>query len=103
MFQPLTGCIDNDVPTINCLPTVFSNVVNGFLLFSGIVALFLIVWAGIRLITSGGDAKQVASARSMLTYAIIGLIVVLSSFAIIFFVAHITNSTCITKLSVNGC
>ena len=92
-------CLKYGVPMLNCLPTVFLNVANAFLLFSGVVALFIIAWAGIRLITSGGDAKQVQSARAMITYGIIGLIVVLSSYAIVFFIGFLTNTTgCITDL-----
>ncbi len=88
-----------DVPNINCLSVVFLNVTNAFLLFAGIVAIFIIVWAGIRFITSGGDAKQIQSARGMLTYAIIGLIVVLSSYSIVFFIGYVTKTTnCITNL-----
>lgn len=101
------SCLNNGVPMITCLPTVFLNVANAFLLFAGVVALFIIVWAGIRFITSGGDAKQMQSARSMITYAIIGLIVVLSSYAIIFFIGYLTNTTdCITNLdafNTGGC
>jgi len=88
-----------DVPNINCLAVVFQNAANTFLVFGGIVAIFIIVWAGIRFITSGGDAKQIQSARAMLTYAIIGLIVVLSSYSIVFFVGYLTKTTnCITNL-----
>ena len=95
-----------DVPNINCLGVVFLNVTNAFLIFAGIVATFLIVWAGIRFITSGGDQKQVQGARAMLTYAIIGLIVVLSSYAIVFFIGYLTKSSnCITNLDAisTGC
>lgn len=106
MFSSLSdaaGCIVNDVPTINCIPTLFNNVTNAFLLFAGVVSLFLIVWAGIRFITSGGDQKQVAAARQVLTYAIVGLIIVLSSFSIIFFISYITKASCITNFGLSSC
>lgn len=95
-----------DVATLHCLPSVVLNATNAFLLFAGTVALFIIVWAGIRLVTSGGDAKQVQSARSMITYAIIGLIIVLSSYAILFFIGYLTRtSDCITNVNsiTTGC
>ena len=95
-----------DVPNLSCLSTVFLNGANAYLLFGGVVATFLIVWGGIRFITSGGDAKQVTAARQLITYAIIGLIVVLSSYSIIFFIGFLTNTTnCITNLSTltTGC
>ncbi len=96
----------NDVATVNCLPVVVLNVTNAFLLFGGAVSLFIIVWAGIRYITSGGDAKQMSSARSMITYAIIGLVVVLSSYSLLFFIGYVTKtSNCITNLTTltTGC
>ncbi len=101
-----SSCVINGVASIECLPTIFHNVVNAFLLFGGTVALFLIVWSGIRLILSGGDAKQVQSARQTMTYAIVGLIVVLSSFTIVLFIGYLTGtSDCITDVNkiITGC
>lgn len=107
MFQDWGSCVDNGVATLRCLPVVFHNTVSAFLLFIGAVALFLIIWSGIKFITSGGDPKQVEAARKIMTYAIIGAVVVLSSFTILYFVGFITKSTdCITnpdKISTGGC
>ncbi len=100
--DPKTG---NQAPTLQCLPVVFHNAVNGGLLFAGAVALFLIIWGGIRFITSGGDPKQVAGAQKIITYALIGLIVVLLSFAIVLFISYLTQTPCITDPAkfVTGC
>ncbi|HEX8932099.1 MAG TPA: pilin [Patescibacteria group bacterium] len=100
------SCLKDGVATINCVPLIFNNVANAFLTFSGVVAIFLIVWSGIRFITSGGDAKQVASARQTMTYAIVGLIVVLSAYALVFFIGYLTKTTnCITDINKinSGC
>ena len=101
------SCIDaaSGVPTINCLPTLFHNAINGALLFAGIFALFLFAYGAIRLLMSAGDPKQLNSARTIMTYAIIGLIVVLTSFGIVFFISYLTKTTCITDLGkiVKGC
>jgi len=98
------GCVDaNGVASLNCLPVVFSNIVRAALMFVGVIAVFLIIWAGIKFIRSGGDPKEAQSARSMITYAIIGLILVLSSFAIIYFIAYLTHTNCITQLSFTSC
>ena len=89
-----------NVATLRCLPSIVQNVANAFLLFAGVVALFILVWSGIRFVISGGDAKQIGNAKSMMTYAIIGLVVVLSSYAIIFFLGYVTGtSNCITDLN----
>lgn len=108
-FKPWDSCTEKitdpatgktaDVATLRCVPVLFQNVVSAFLIFIGVVALFMILYSGIKLITSGGDPKQVQAARQIMTYAIIGAVVVLSSFAIIYFIGYITNSSdCITNL-----
>ncbi|HVF69390.1 MAG TPA: hypothetical protein VNA13_02365 [Xanthomonadales bacterium] len=107
MFEKWDSCLENGVATLRCLPIVFKNIITAFLMFAGAVALVLIIYSGIKLVTSGGDAKQVQAARGIMTYAVIGVIVVLTSFAIIYFIGYITNSTdCITdmsKINTGGC
>jgi predicted secreted protein len=107
MFKEWDACVVDGVATLRCLPIVFQNVISAFLLFVGAVALFLIIYSGIRLVTSGGDPKQVEGARKIMTYAIIGAVIVLLSFAIIAFIGYITGSTdCITNIdsiATGGC
>ncbi len=99
MFQVWGSCVDsNNVATLKCIPVVFHNVVAAALLFVGIVTAFLIVMAGTQFIMSGGDPKQVDAARKTLTYAIMGLVLVLCSFGIIYFIGYLTGTqACITK------
>ena len=102
--QDWTGCLDsNKVATLNCIPIVFSNIIQAALIFVGSVAVVLLIYAGIRFVMSGGDPKQVQSARSIITYAIIGLVIVLSSFAIIFLISYLTGAKCIETLSFTSC
>ena len=95
------GCVKDSVPSLQCIPVVFGNVVSAALMFVGTVAVFLIVYAGIRFVTSGGDAKKVQSARQIITYALVGLVIVLSSFAIIYFISYTTGVKCITTIGFN--
>ena len=98
------GCVDsNGVASLNCIPYVFSNIVRAALMFVGAVAVILLIYAGIRFVMSGGDPKQVQSARSIITYAIIGLVIVLSSFAIIYLISYLTGAKCIETLSFTSC
>lgn len=97
--QDWGGCVDatTKIASLKCLPIVFSNVVRGALMFAGAVAIFLIIYGGIKLGMSGGDQKQVQGARQILTQAIIGLVLILSSFAIIFLISYLTGAKCITS------
>ncbi len=97
-------CVDpqTKIATLRCIPIVFGNIVSAALAFVGAVSVILIVYAGIRFITSGGDPKQVAAAQKIITYALIGLVIVLCSFAIIYFISYATGVKCITKFGF-GC
>lgn len=87
------SCVENGVATLRCIPAVFSNLIRAALMFVGVVAIFFIIYSGYQLLTSGGDPKKVQGGRQTLTFAIIGLIVVLSSFLIINFIGVITNTS----------
>lgn len=52
----------------------------------GLVAVVMIIISGFKFTTSGGDSQKVASAKSALIYAIIGLIIVALSQVIVQFV-----------------
>lgn len=59
------------------------NVVLGFL---GIVLLGYMIYAGFLWMTSGGESDKAEQARTMITNAIIGLIIIVAAFAISTFV-----------------
>lgn len=103
MGQSWSGCVVDGVPTLSCIFPLFNNVLNIAFFLASIVALFFIIWAGLKLIRSNGDAKQVDSARKTLTYAIIGLILVFLSFLIVNFIATITGVDCIKQFSFTEC
>jgi uncharacterized protein YacL len=63
--------------------TVLSNVITIILIGAAIIALFFLIYGGIRWITSGGDKAKVETARNTIIAAIIGLIVALLAFFII--------------------
>lgn len=92
-------CIDPvvkelNVATLHCIPYVFQNVVVWLFALVGIAAIILIAYSGVRFIFSGGDAKQVESARKTFTFAIAGLILVLLAYVIINLIASITGVGC---------
>ena len=50
---------------------------------AGVLSIIFIIIAGIKILTSSGDEKKLASATGTLTYAIIGLAVTILAFVII--------------------
>ncbi|HLD02044.1 MAG TPA: hypothetical protein VJC10_04165 [Patescibacteria group bacterium] len=83
------------IATLKCVPILFQNLVNAGLTLAGVIAVIFIIWSGIKFVTSGGDPKQVEGARKTLTFAIIGLLIVLLSFFIIFVISYLTGAKCI--------
>jgi uncharacterized membrane protein YwzB len=76
-------------------PTVIvGNIIFAILTVVGIVFLILIFYAGFRWMTSGGNEETIKKAKTTLTRAIIGLIIILASYSISWFVVdYITWST----------
>ncbi len=54
--------------------------------FVGIIAVIMILYAGFLYMTAGGNATRLATAKKIMTQAIIGLVIVLTSFTIVYFI-----------------
>lgn len=59
---------------------------------AGVIAVFFIIIAGIKFVTASGDEKKLASAASMITYAIIGLVVTALAFVILQVVQYLLGA-----------
>lgn len=75
---------------------VLDDVVKLVQLLLGTVAIIffiLILWAGFRWMTSGGNQETVDKAKKMITSALIGLLVIVFSYAITVFVFRLVLET----------
>lgn len=99
-WRAIEGCIDpqTGVATLKCLPAVFINLINAALIFVGVIALIIFIFAGIKLINSGGDPKKVGEAKKTMTYAVIGVVIIFMSFFIIRVISQVTGVDCLTKI-----
>ena len=62
---------------------LIKTVVNVLLWAVGILSVIMIIFSGLRYITSVGDASKTKSAQSTLTYSVVGLIVAIMAYAIV--------------------
>lgn len=62
---------------------LIKTVVNVLLWTVGILSVIMIIFSGLRYITSAGDASKTKSAQSTLTYSVVGLIVAIMAYAIV--------------------
>lgn len=71
-----------------------ANVIRIALSFLGIVAVLIVLWGGILWMTAAGDDGKVETAKKVLFSGLIGLIIILSAFAITQFVVNqLINAT----------
>jgi Type IV secretion system pilin len=63
--------------------TFILNVTNFFLGFLGLIAILVVIYGGILAITSVGNPEGMGKARKAITYAAVGLLLIMSSFAIV--------------------
>ena len=68
---------------------IFSKVVGIGLSFLGVIFLLLIVYGGFLWMSDQGNEEQVAKAKKLITSAAIGLVIVLSSYAVSWFILNV--------------
>lgn len=73
-FAPLGGLT---------VPSIVSALIRFTVVVAAIVFFFILVIGGIRWIASGGDKAQTEAARSQITSALVGLVIVFAAWAIV--------------------
>jgi predicted permease len=64
------------------LSSVFGSAINVALTLVGLIFLVLMVYAGYLWMTARGDSEQVGKARNIIITSIVGLVIVMSAYAI---------------------
>lgn len=84
VFAAETGNIleGTQLPNVGII-AIIQAVIKFILIVAFVAAFIMLLIGGIRWILAGGDEKAVSSARGTITAALIGLVIVLLSFAII--------------------
>jgi hypothetical protein len=71
---------------------IITTIITLFSVIVGIIAVIMIVYGGLRYITSGGDSTKITSAKNTIIYALIGLVVVaLAQFIVKFVLNKVTQ------------
>ena len=69
-----------------CESGFVTDIINVFLFLIGALSVVMIIYGGIRYVTSAGDSGRVTSAKNTIMYAVVGLVVAILAFAIVNFV-----------------
>lgn len=74
-----------------------AKIINVVLTFIGLIFIVLIIYAGFKYMTSGGNEEQAKKAIALLKNAVLGLIIILASWAITWYITNtlyrITNNS----------
>ena len=70
------------------LITIIGTIIKVFLGLLGIIFLVLVIYSGFLWMTAGGDDKQVERAKKTLINAVVGIVIVLFSYAIASFIVN---------------
>ena len=72
---------------------VIGRVINAILGITGSFALFMFIYGGFSMLTSAGSPEKIDKGKKILTWAIIGIMVILGSYAITNFIFGAITST----------
>lgn len=80
-------------PLLDSSFTSIGDVINRVLPFlygiAGIILFFILIWGGIDMVASGGDAEKVGAGRMKITAGIIGFILLVISFLLVRILAYV--------------
>lgn len=81
----------NDPAQIGDIVNILKNIISILAPVAGIAFFIMLLVGGFQFVTSGGDPKAAGQARSTLTYAVIGIILVVAAWLIIQLIADFTG------------
>lgn len=80
-----------DPARITDIVPVIENIIKLLTPFAAVAFLAMMIMGAFKFITSGGDPKAAAGARSTFTYAIIGVILIIAVWLILLLVKQVTG------------
>jgi uncharacterized membrane protein YbhN (UPF0104 family) len=88
----MAACTTSDPATLQDLECIISNAFNIIIPFAGLAAFVVLLVGGFQYLTSGGDPKKTQQAQSVITGAIIGIIVTIAVWFIFMLIRLITGA-----------
>lgn len=94
-----TECVSQGAATIKGIECLFENIISPIPALLALVAVGMIIMAGIRLLTAGADPKAYKSAWDTFTWAVIGLILLSVAWLILVLIKNFTGAD-VTTFSI---
>lgn len=96
------NCVNGGVATIQGLGCMLANVLSVTLTLLGIAGFIMMIYAAFNMMIMGGNSQATEKSRSTITFAIVGVILALSSFIIINLISEFTGIEAIKNFSLPG-
>jgi len=92
LAQEWSNANNPDAPAkIQDFAVVIQRILNIAIRMAGIAAFIMLIVGGFQYLTAGGDPKKTQAASNTLTYAILGLVVVIGAWFILLFIEKFTG------------
>ena len=75
--------IPNPLGRVDSVPILVANIISAILAIVGALALMMFVWGGLMWMTSQGNTERVTKGKNTLVWAVIGLLIIFASYAIL--------------------
>lgn len=82
----------SDPAKIADIVDILGNIISLLAPIAGIAFLIMLIVGGFQFVTSGGDPKAAGHARATLTFAVIGIILVVASWLILLLIENLTGA-----------
>ncbi len=99
-----SSCIETiggvEIPTFKCFEIIFARILTITVSLAVLALFVMLIVGGFKFLTSGGDQKATTSAQQTMTYAIIGIGVMLIAF-LIFRILEIFTGVNLTTFQIS--
>lgn len=70
------------------LSEYIGSIIQYILSFLGVIFICLIIYGGFLWMTAAGDSEQITKAKDIITSSIIGLVIILAAYTIVFYISY---------------
>lgn len=98
----ITALPGQEIATIQGLECLFQNVVTVLTALAGLAVFIMLLTGGLKYLTSGGDPKAQEQAKGTLTFAVLGLVLIIAAYLILNFISTFTGIPDLLKFRIPG-
>ena len=87
-----SATLPNPLGNVENIPELIGKIIKGVLGLVGSLALLMFIYGGITWMTSGGNEEKIKKGKQILTWAVLGIVMIFTSYSILNLVFEILRS-----------